>query len=145
MGSKASVAHGVTTKFVPFFFAFLALLYISDFTRGNIIPLIDPTDMFLSVSLFIAGLVLIYEGANHWPQKNTTFGAGGAAFLFIFASANIIAGILIITDLYQPLQDSGDWNLILQVVLGVSVITILIQGLYEVKTAHRLLANKVLG
>lgn len=138
MGEKSSYAHGITTKFIPFAIVLFAFFYVSDFTRESF-SIINPENFYIGVSGLIIFLVLLYEGINHLPKRNTTFGAGGAGFMFLFAFANLIFGILVITDVYAWESDTGDLNMIHQIVIGVGVITILVQAIYEVHTSRRLL------
>lgn len=137
MGDKSSYAHGLTTKFLPFAFVLFAFFYVSDFTR-EAFSVISPEDFYVGISGFVIFLVLLYEGINHIPKRHTTFGAGGAGFMFIFAFANLLFGIFVILDVYQWDLDTGDFNMIHQFVLGMGVATILIQALYEVKESKRL-------
>lgn len=136
------IAHGLSTKFLPLYFMLIAFLYISDFTRDTISG-IDPTDFFISSILFFAGLVFIYEGINNIPKKGTTIGTAGFFFFFIIAIVNIAFGIVIVTDFYQPLSDSGDINLLLQILIVINMFMFLIQGVYEIIISKRFVVEKV--
>lgn len=136
------VAHGLTTKFLPLYFMIIAFLFISDYTRDTIAG-IDPTTLFFSSILFFGGLVLIYEGFNNMPKKGSTIGTAGFIFFFIFAFGNIIFSLVTFFELYDPLTDDGDINLILQMIIVVDIGLFLAQGLYEIVISKRFVIEKV--
>lgn len=139
---NAMIAHGLSTKFLPLYFMVIAFLFISDYTRDSLSG-IDPTDFFISSILFFAGLIFIYEGFNNIPKKGTTIGTAGFVFFFIIAAVNMIFGGLIFLDIYDPLSDTGDINLFLQLIIVVNMLMLFIQGIYEVIISKRFVVEKV--
>lgn len=143
MASKTALqAHGLSTKFLPLFFLLIAFLYISDYTRDSV-AFVDPTDFFIAIILGFAGLIFIYEGINNIPRKGTTTGTAGFIFFFLFAVINFGFAIAIFYDVYQPLADTGDINLFLQIVVGVNMVMFLVQGIYEIYLQKRFVVEKV--
>lgn len=141
MVTKAMTAHGLSTKFLPLYFMILAFLYVSDYTRDTMFG-IDPTDLFIASILFFGALIFMYEGFNNVPKKGTTIGTAGFVFFFLFAIANGVFAVSIYFDEYDPFTDSGDLNLILQVIIGVNVVMFLIQGIYEILLSKRFVVER---
>lgn len=137
----AMIAHGLSTKFLPLYFMVIVFLYVSDYTRDSF-AVIDPTDFWISSTLIFGGLIFMYEGFNNIPKKGSTIGTAGFGFFFIFALVNFIFGAAVFLDLYDPLTDTGDVNLFLQIVIGVNILMLLIQGLYEIVLSKRFVVEK---
>lgn len=137
----ALVAHGLSTKFFPLYLMLVVFLFVSDYTRDAVTG-IDPTDFFIASVLFFGGLVFIYEGFNNKPQRNGGIGTAGFLFFFIVAGANIVFGYSIWIGEYDVLNDSGDLNLVLQILIGINMLMFLIQGIYEIIISKRLVLEK---
>lgn len=138
---NAMIAHGLSTKFLPLYFMVIAFLFISDYTRDSVSG-IDPTDFFISSILFFAGLIFVYEGFNNIPKKGGGIGTAGFVFFFVIAALNLIFGGMIFTDIYDPFTDSGDVNFFLQIVIGINMLMLFIQGIYEVIISKRFVVER---
>lgn len=137
-------AHGLTTKFIPLVFTVIALLYISDYTRDTFL-IIEPENAFLGTVLLIGGVIFLYEGMYSLPDsKKSAIGSMGAVIFFILMAINFIFAIAIIFDKYDALNDSGDINFILQLVVLANVIILLAEGVYEVVLSRRFTFHKAI-
>ena len=140
MGNTTMTIHGLTTKFLPLYFMIIAFFFVSDYTRDSLSG-IDPTDFFLGSILLFGALIFLYEGINNYPRRGTHVGSAGFVFFFLFFIANAVFSVAIFYDMYQPLEDESDVNLILQIVIGVNSIMLLSTGLYEIHKNKRYVAE----
>lgn len=137
------IIHGLTTKFTPLFFVVIAFLFISDYTRESLAG-ISPENAFVGSILIIGGLIFLYEGIFNLPDAHkSSIGAIGAVIFFVLVALNVIFGLAIIFNYYDPFLDSGDVNFLLQIILFADIIMLLSEGIYEIIFSRRLSIHRV--
>lgn len=136
---KVHVAHAVTTKFLSSIVLFVALLYVSDYTRDEISAFIDDGLAYFVVIMTFVALILFYEGTYlRFFNKSQKTGSFAGYFFYGFAIMNIIIVMTTFLGLYDPFNDDGDINLVVQVIMGFDLIVLISAGLYEIAFEKRM-------
>ena len=143
MGKETAIrAHGITTKLLPFVFQLIVFLYVLEYTTTSF-SVISPEDMFMGISLIVAGgLIFLYE-AFESKSESARFSTAWVIMLFL-SMASMVYGFLVLFYIYQPVGDTGLDNFILVVILSASLLILGAGSITEIVLSTRMRLHKVL-
>lgn len=127
------IYQATLTKVLPLIFAIPALLLISPWTRDlAIISSLDPLNAFYGLLLIYVGLVFLIEMGFALPETGkSSAGVFGAFLLGGLALGAFVFGGLIITDQYDVINDTGQLNTVLSVLLIIAIFMFVVQAREE--------------
>ena len=141
MGDKTSYIHGVTTKLVPTFLIFIALIYLLPKTWTGVLQVFPAENLFFFFGVLLAGLIPIYEGLN--IRKDKASGAiVSATIFFIIGGFLVINSFLILFDVYDPRTDTTDYRFFFAIIFGIGFLTVILGTIWELKESERYMPHK---
>lgn len=138
---NAIVYYSVISKVLPLLFLIPLFLVTSIFTRADTLTWFSQIginltveSIFFTVLLSYTGIIFLIETIQHLPDVNTgnPIGLFGSAMLGVIALGCFIFAGAVFTDIYDPIADSGEFNIVLSIIMGLAIAMFIVQAREEI-------------